>query len=221
MKRAGSKAHIFIGDFDLSKVISDAGVTVADTWYRIMEKGENSALPFGKGFPFRAPTNDTDQIALVSGDSIVPIDIERYCKTTASLSTEQGSIDAGDDCDPGATILDGIIVSSGSFAGLFRYNDVTGDFDDVTEKIINRFYTILMDDGEGTYKLMPRSDEPIFMLVNLNSDAKVGQMEIWAYFPINITSMGNNFGNTDVQNKDISWTKGEGEPVFYKRIKVA
>jgi len=221
MKRAGSKAHIFIGAQDLTKIISDAGSTLANTWYRILEKGENSALPFEKGFPFRAPADETDQITLVSGDSIIPLAIDRYCKTTASLSTEQGSIDAGDDCDPGAQILDGIIASSGSFTGLFRYNDTTGDFDDVTNKIINRFYTILEDDGEGAYRLNPRSDEPIFMLVNLNSDAKVGQTEIWAYFPINITSMGNNFGNTDVQNKDISWTKGEGEPVFYKRTKIA
>ena len=221
MKRAGSKAHIFIGALDVSKIISDAGSTSANKWYRILEKGANSALPFEKGFPFRAPVDETDQIALVQGDSIVPIETERFCKTTASLSTEQGSIDAGDDCDPGATILDGIIVSSGSFAGLFRYNDVTGDFDDVTNSIINRFYTILEDDSEGTYMLTPRSDEPVHMLVNLNSDAKVGQTEIWAYFPINITSMGNNFGNTDVQNKDISWTKGDGEPVFYKRKKIA
>jgi len=221
MKRSGLKAHIFIGAQDLSKVISDAGSTEANKWYRILNKGAGSKLPFEKGFPFRAPADETDQITLVSGDSIVPVETDRYCKTTASISTEQGSIDASDDCDPGATILDGIIITSGSFAGLSRYNDVTGDFDDVTNIIINRFYTMLEDDAEGTYKLIPRSDEPMFMLININSDTAVGQTEIWAFIPINITSMGNNFGNTDIQNADISWTKGEGEPIFYKRKKIA
>jgi len=221
MKRSGLKAHIFLGAPDASKIISDTGTTTKGQWYRILEKGDNSNLPFFKGYPFRAPKDEANQIALVLGDSIQPIEEERYCKTTASLNSEQGSIDVGDDCDPGAEILDGIIKTSGSFAGLFRFNDATSDFDDATETIINRFYDIAEDDGQGTYELISRTDDPVFMLVNLNSDAKVGQMEIWAYIPINITSMGNNLGNSDAQNKDISWTKGEGQAVFYRTPKAA
>jgi len=221
MKRAGSKAHIFLGAPDISRILLDSGTTVANQWYRILEKGENSNLPFFAGFPFRAPKDSSNQITLVPGDSIQPIDEDRYCKTTASMSSEQGSIDVGDDCDPGAEILDGIIKTSGSFAGLFRFNDATDDFDDVTQSIINRFYDVLEDDGNGIYELIPRTDDPVFMLINLNSDAKVGQIEIWAYIPINISSMGNSFGNSDAQNKDISWTKGEGKAVFYKVPKAA
>jgi hypothetical protein len=127
-----------------------------------------------------------------------------------------GSVDVSDDCDPGATISDGVLSVSGSLAGLFRYDDETQDFDDVTDTIVNRFLDIVEDNGNGTYELHPRTDNQIYMLTLLNSGGKAGQTENWLFCPINITSMSMSLGNTDPQNKELSFSKGEGQPVIYK-----
>ena len=223
MKITGSKAHVFFDSFDDSKMLSfsESGPvnTTQNKWYLIFGKGEDSKLPFSIGFPFRAPAGATQQITLVDGDRIFPIDEKRFCKTSASFSAEQGTVDVGDDCDPGATIPDGIISITGSLAGLFRYDDQTGDFDNVTSEIINRFFDIIEDDGNGLYALKQREDTPIYILVCLNSNATVGQTEHWLFVPINISSMGMNLGNADAQNKDLSFSKGEGKAVIYSRPK--
>ena len=217
MKITGSKAWVFFGSL-YEKIIAGNGTntTEAGKWYLVIEKGEGSSLPFYKGFPFRAPKDGSDQITLVPGDRISELDPARFCKTNASVSVEQGSVDVGDDCDPGATILDGIIKVSGSLAGLFRYNDETGDFDDVTDEVVNRFFDIAKDDTAGLYELSPRTDEPTFILCCLNSNAKAGQTENWLFVPINISNMSVSLGNTDAQNKDLSFSKGEGSPIIYK-----
>ena len=128
-----------------------------------------------------------------------------------------GSVDVSDDCDPGATIPDGMLSISGSLAGLFRYDDETQDFDNVTDIVINRFLDIVEDNGSGAYTLSPQTDSQIYMLTLLNSGATKGQTENWLFTPISINSMSVNLGNTDAQNKDLSFTKGEGNPVIYKR----
>jgi len=91
----------------------------------------------------------------------------------------------------------------------------------VTDTVVNRFFNIVRDDGNGLYELDQRNDDPIFILCCLNSNAKIGQTENWLFVPINISSMSMSLGNTDAQNKDLSWSKGEGEPVIYKRPKTA
>jgi len=225
MKITGSKAWVFFDSFDESKVISFNGTgaapkTTAEKWYRVMNKGAGSTLPFEKGFPFKAPKGAA-QITLVSGDVIYPLDPTRFCKTSASLSAEQGTVDVGDDCDPGATIPDGVINVSGSLAGLFRYDDATGEFDLVTDEVVNRFFDIAEDDGNGIYKLRPRTDDPTYILCCLNSNAKTGQTENWLFVPVNISSMNMSLGNTDAQSRDLSFSKGEGAAVVYKRVKTA
>jgi hypothetical protein len=224
MKLTGMKAWVFFDSFDESRVISYSGIgaapqTQAEKWYRVMEKGTGSNLPLEKGFPFQAPAGAV-QITLVSGDIIYPLDPSRFCKTSASLSAEQGSVDVGDDCDPGATILDGIIAMSGSLAGLFRYDDKTGKFDNVTDDILSRFFDTVRDNGNGIYELQKRTDEPVFLLCCLNSNASNGQFENWIFIPINISSVNMSLGNTDAQNKDLSWSKGEGPAVKYERKKI-
>jgi hypothetical protein len=164
---------------------------------------------------FIAPTTG-DQITLVNGDRVFSINEERFCKTSASFEFSMGSVDVGDDCDPGATISDGILTFSGSLAGLFRYDDQTQNFDDVTDIIVNRFLDIVEDDGNGTYTLYPRTDSQIYILTLLNSGGKTGQIENWLFSPININSMSMSLGNTDAQNKDLSFSKGEGIPLVYK-----
>jgi hypothetical protein len=223
MKIAGAKAHIFFDSFDPSKIITGDGTitTGAGMWYKIIEKDGASLLPYPENYIFRAPVGAASQIVLKTGDKVYPFEMKRICKTSADLSAEQGTIDASDDCNPGASILDGNVVRSGSIGSLFQYSDATGDFDDVTDMIINRFFDIATDDGAGLYALTLRNDDDIFMLVNLNSTAKAGQTENWMCLPIIISSMSMALGNTDIQNKDMSWTQGEGPAVIYKAPKAA
>ena len=220
MKITGAKAHAFFGSSGADSIISgDSGAaTEAGVLYRIISKGENSTIRLPVNFPFRAPAAGT-QITLVSGDRLEAIDETRYCKTTASVQSSQGTIDVGDDCDTGATILDGIVTYTGSLGSLFNYDRETGNFHDVTETVVNRFFDIIDDDSAGIYTLSPRTDDPIHLLICLNSNAQVGQIENWLYIPINISEMSINLGNTEAQGGELSWSKGEGAAVVYRRIK--
>jgi hypothetical protein len=222
MKIVGQKAQVFIDQFNDTGMISgDGTITTAEKQkYFVIDKGDGSNIPVIKGSFFIAPTIG-EQITLLEGDKLFAINEERFCKTNASFEFSMGSVDVSDDCDPGATISDGILSLSGSLAGLFRYDDETQDFDNVTDIIVNRFLDIMEDQGDGTYELHPRTDNQIYLLTLLNSGGKVGQTENWLFAPINITSMSMSLGNTDVQNKDLSFTKGEGQPIIYKVQKTA
>jgi hypothetical protein len=215
MKITGNKAQVFIDNYNASSVVT-SGSTTIDTKYFVVDKGVGSTIPVTSGSFFQSPHETSNQITLVSGDKLFRIDPERFCKTTASFEFSMGSVDVGDDCDPGATISDGITTVSGSLAGLFRYDDVTGEFDNVTDIIVNRFLDIIEDNGAGTYILHPRSDAQIYLLTLLNSGGAVGTIENWLFVPINITSMSMSLGNTDAQNKELSFSKGEGNAQIYK-----
>jgi hypothetical protein len=215
MKITGQKAQVFLDNFNTTGVVS-SGSTTEDTKYFVIDKGTGSSVPVLTGSFFISPHGTPNQITLVTGDKLFKIDPERFCKTTASFEFSMGSVDVGDDCDPGATISDGMLQVGGSLAGLFRYDDVTGDFDNVTDIIVNRFLDIVEDDGAGTYTLHPRSDAQIYLLTLLNSGGKTGQTENWLFCPVNITSMSMSLGNSDPQNKELSFSKGEGNTHIYK-----
>jgi hypothetical protein len=218
MKLAGSKAMIQFDRYDLSRIIHGDGTaaTQAGQWYWINRRGPGSALPW-EGAPFFGPSGaGAAQITLVDGDELYPFDMTRCCKTSADISAEQGTIDAGDDCDPGATILDGIVKITGSISSLFRYDDVTGEFDDVTADIVNRFFDIIDDDGMGGRVISQRTDSPVYMAALLNSNAQTGQIENWIILPIIISSMSVSLGQSDIQSKEMSWSKGEGKAVIYR-----
>jgi hypothetical protein len=218
MKYTGQKAQVFIDNFNSSNVVNGNGTitTTGKQKYFVISKGAGSNIPVVEGTFFMAPGVGETQITLEVGDRLLKIDPERFCKTTASFEFAMGSVDVGDDCDPGATISNGILTISGSLAGLFRYDDVTGDFDNVTDIVVNRFLDIVEDDGEGGYNLHPRSDAQIYLLTLLNSGGAAGTTENWLFVPINITSMSVSLGNADPQNKELSFSKGEGKPLVYK-----
>jgi hypothetical protein len=139
MKITGQKAQVFIDNYNSSNIIVGTGSNATTTGekYFVISKGTGSNIPVAEGIFFIAPATGT-QITLVTGDRILKIEPDRFCKTTASFEFAMGSVDVGDDCDPGATISDGILTITGSLAGLFRYDDVTQDFDNVTDIIVNR-----------------------------------------------------------------------------------
>ena len=225
MKRTGLKAHVFLDGFDSEKVIkfeptpADPVLTEPDTWYFILSRGEGSNFPYSRS-AIKSPVDGT-QITLVDGDEIYPIEKNRVCKTSASVSFTEGTIDVSDDCDPGAFILDGNVQISGSFAKLFNYNETNQEFDNVTDMLLSLFIKTVNDDGEGVYEATERDNGTVYALINLNSDAKVGQMEHWLFIPIVISDLGSSFGNTDAQNQDITFVKGEGEALHYKVVKKA
>ena len=215
MKLTGQKAQVFIDSFDNTSII-DSGDTIEKTKYFVIAKGDLSDIPVPAGTIFVSPKDSANQITLVSGDRLFKINEERFCKTSASFEFSFGSVDVGDDCDPGATISDGILTFSGSLAGLFRYDDVTNEFDEVTDIIVNKFLDIVEDDGSGAYVIHPRNDSQVYILTLLNSGTKTGQTEQWLFAPININSMSMSMGNTDAQAKELSFSKGEGNVVIYK-----
>jgi len=128
---------------------------------------------------------------------------------------EQGSIDIGDDCDPGAEMRDGITKISGSLSGFFNFDEATEQMVDISQKIFNLFVPYLEDDGNGNYAYNPPDDPRIYLGLCLNGDAPVGKIENWFITPINITNVSASGGNADAQTMEVSWTKGEGLPVSY------
>jgi len=220
MKITGSKAQVFIDSFDGESIVGGNGTTytLEKRKYFVIAKGGGSGVPVEPGMFFMAPagSDPASQILLVAGDRLFAITEERFCKTSASFEFSTGSVDVGDDCDPGATISDGIVSVSGSLAGLFRYDDETQEFDDVTDAVLNRFLDIVEDSGDGLYKMAPRKEGQLYLLTLLNSGASNGQTENWLFAPINVNSVSVSLGNTDAQSKDLSFTKGEGRAMIYK-----
>jgi hypothetical protein len=221
MKITGSKAQVFIDNYNSSNIIIGDGTitTTAGQKYFIISKAPSSNITLAEGIFFIAPAVGETQIVLKVGDKLLKIDPDRFCKTSASFEFAMGSVDVGDDCDPGATISDGILTITGSLAGLFRYDDVTQDFDNVTDIIVNRFLDIIEDNSEGVYTVHPKNDAQIYLLTLLNSGGGAGTTENWLFVPITITSMSMSLGNADPQSKELSFSKGEGSCIVYKRPK--
>jgi len=212
-KYTGQKAHVFIDSGNNSVITS--GATEAGKKYFVMEKDAASNIPVPAGMIFQSPRTNP-QIALVGEDRLYLIDDERFCKTSASFELSQDAVDVGDDCHPASTIASGITTFSGSLSGLFRYDPVTDEFENITQDILNKFMTVVHDDGEGAYEIHPKDDAQAYILTHLNSGSKSGQMENWLFAPITVTSMSMSFGHADPQSKDISFNLGHGSPVIYR-----
>jgi hypothetical protein len=209
----GARASVFIDSFNSTNVLT-AGSTTAGEKYFVIDKAiTGSKLPVSAGTFFIAPRTGT-QITLTAGDKVMKIQADRFCKTNASFSFEESSVDVSDDCNPGTSILSGVVTFSGSLSGLFDYNKITEEFDDVTNNILNRFLDVVKDDA-GVITVSPRDDSDMYLLVCLNTGVKAGQFENWLLAPIVITSFNFALGNADAQSKELSFTKGLGQPIIY------
>ena len=217
MKKTGSSRRAFLAIG--GNILNGDGLPIAaaqSTWYLILRKGSGSALPenIPVNMVFKTPESGSPY-TLVPGDELLQIDFERFCKTTADWTMEQGSIDVGDDCDPGAQIRDGITTITGSLAGFFQFDPATEQMTDISQRVFNLFVPHLEDDGAGGYNYNPPENPRIYLGLCLNGDAPVGKIENWFITPINITTVSASGGNTDAQTMEMSWTKGEGLPVSY------
>ena len=208
-KLTGNNAHAYLGFCDGSAA---TGALEAGKLYFIREKagdveGFLAKLPEGTFFKARGGEQ-------VGSSKLMGIDPEQLYKTSADFSMEQGVVEIGDDRDPGAKMLDGIVSISGSVSGIFRYNEDDGSFDDVTVNVINTFMDAV-EDRDGSYEYVPRNDSRVFLLLLMNATAKADQYENWLYVPIIVSSVNMSFGNTEAQTRELSWTKGEGQAVRY------
>jgi hypothetical protein len=222
-KLIGSKAYLFFDTFDPAAVIigDDTITTQPLTKYFVVSRGTGSNLPIGEGGIFQSPKSGSTQITLKTGDRVQALNPQRFCKTSADISVQQGVVDVGDDCDVGASVLDGVVKASGSFAGFIQEDMETGEFTDITMEILNRFFDIIHDDGAGIYTYTARNDDPMYIMLNINSGVKVGQTEKWLFMPIVLPSFSTSFGMTEAESMNISWNQGEGKPTLYEVVKVA
>ena len=104
MKLTGSNAHAYLGFCD-GTVATDT--LMAGKLYFIREKAEHAEDFLGElpeGTFFMAAGGEQ-----IGASVLLPIDHEQLYKTSAEFSMEQGVVDIGDDGDPGAKMLDGIV----------------------------------------------------------------------------------------------------------------
>jgi hypothetical protein len=223
VKYSGRKALIYMSGLDPSKVIDGTGSnqTLPDQLYLVTEKAADSDLPVPVYAMFFSPyaAGQANQITLKIGDQLIPLDRDRLCKASADVSMEQGTIDTTDDCSGpySESILDGITQISGSLSAFMQFDPITNGLSEPTLDMLNKFFDIVEDNGAGQYDYLPKNDTPMYMFVNLNSGVKPGQKEVWLLTPFIISSLGSSWGLTEVQNLDMSWTKGEGWAHIYSR----
>jgi hypothetical protein len=214
---------LFFDTFDSSAVVAgnNATTTLPLTKYYVVSRAAASDLPVGAGGVFQSPKPGSAQITLKAGDRVQPLDPRRFCKTSADISIEQGVVDAGDDCDVGASILDGVVKASGSFAGFVQEDMESGEFTDITMEILNRFFDVIRDDAQGTYVYTPRNNDPLFLMLNLQDGVKAGGVEKWLFLPIVLPSFSTSFGMSEAESMSVSWNQGEGKALFYEVAKPA
>ena len=166
------------------------GTLTADTWYKVYTAGTSTALPSSvEGFIFQAPSTGVT-ITLASGDSVLPLTLEEVCKVDTEISGEMGTIDVTDSCDSGYTtmIVDGYTTLSGSINTMMRFDELTGELSDASQKFVNKFFDVMEDDAEGVYTFTPKNDSDLLFFWRLNKDELGGNAKVLNYLIVPIIS---------------------------------
>jgi hypothetical protein len=197
-----------------------------DTWYMINAvAATGSVLPIGEETAiFKSPKNSGDAITPIVGDDVYPLTLSQLCKVDCSINTNKGAIDVTDDCDSGynSYIPDGYSDISGSISGFLKFNDPTGGLLAAHEDILNRFFDIVDDDGEGGYDVTSKNDDDLILMIHMNSeDADTGDIEVWLLLPVILTGTVTNKPLKGVQNLDLNFQKAQGYASIYQREVVA
>lgn len=152
-----------------TKIEGDALTPLADnTWFRIAAYASSgSTLPYsttGIDRFFKSP-DSANAITPAVGDEVYPITITKVCTVDVSLSTEKGVIDTTDKCADGynTSIVDGFTGISGSFGAYVKFDEDDGTMNSDQRLILNRFYDIQTDDGEGAYTLLAKNDDDFLL----------------------------------------------------------
>lgn len=204
-----------------------SGALADDSWYKIKALASAaSALPaLDIDSMFKTPQNAGDAITLTSGDEVWPMTLTEVCKVDVEVSGEMGVIDTTDSCDYPymANLPDGFTNLSGSINTMLRFDSVTRALVSVTKEFLKKFYTIIEDDGEGTYTITAKDDSDLYLMILLNTDAvgETGLVENWLLTPAILSGIANNVALKDVDKGDYSWSKGQGPAQYYLRTNVA
>jgi hypothetical protein len=226
MKKTGSKSRAYLMKQSVGTTVTGgaAVVTTADKWYFVLAKlATASDLPVAVGGFFKSPSGAT-QINVATGEALLLLNDDSFCKTTADISGEMGVVDVTDDCDGDyiSNIVDGYTALSGSLAGFYRFDDTTQDLTDATEGILNNFFDIVEDTSAGVYTITEKDDAQYLLRILLNKDVSgAGKKEVWLVLPVIISSFSTSLGLKDAMNLDLSWSKGEGRAYVYKRALTA
>lgn len=222
-KKTGAKAILYSA---AKGALVTTGTLTADKPYKISKFGTASALPDLKETSiFFTPRNAGDAITLASGDSVYPLTLTEVCKVDLEISGEMGVIDVTDSCDGPymSNLPDGFTNLSGSINTMMRFDETTEELIDVSSDFFNRFFDIVEDDGEGTYTLIPQTDENLILMILLNSSASgvEGKVENWIITPAILSSLSANVPLKDALKGDYGWSKGDGQASYYKRTVAA
>jgi len=212
---SGAQAIVYKGS-RATKVTT--GNLTAKSWYEVIKVGDNTNLSIPHiGGVFRTPITST--IALVTGDEVYPLTLDRIAKTDCEYTVEEGVIDVTDDSESGYTsnILDGWKNISGSLGGFAKFDEDTRSLETNAASIFSRFFNSVSDNSTGTYTLTPAKNEKLLLFILLDKGAVVGQVQSWIIVPAYITSMGGGAGLKDAQKRDLSWVKAPGYVSLYKR----
>jgi len=203
-------------------VLKTSGVLAVSTWYKIKAKAVSPNIPdLDIGSVFLTPDDVGDAITLATGDEVWPLTLTEICKADVEFSGEMGVIETTDSCDyPYTTnIPDGFTNLSGSINTMLRFDEETDELVAVTLDFLKKFYTIVEDDGEGTYTVTEKDDTDIllFAILNKTSDGVADKVTNWLIVPAILNSVSNNISLKDVLKADYGWTKGQGPAQVYMR----
>jgi hypothetical protein len=200
-----------------------SGQLSVNSWYKINDKASSgSALgDLATGSIFKTPMYSTDAITLVAGDEVYPLTLTEVCKADVEISGEMGVIDTTDSCDFPYTsnLPDGFTNLSGSINTMMRFDEETDELVDVTKDYLNKFFTLVEDDGEGTYTVSEKDDSDIILMILLNKNALnvYDQVENWIITPAILSGVSSPIALKDSEKADFSWTKGQGPASLYVR----
>lgn len=220
---AGSKVIANFGEYG-TEIIGDASTPLADNaWFEVSAVAAVSTLP-GDGtvtFIFKTPeATEATPITPAIGDNVIPLTLNRICKTDLEYSAEEGTIDVTDDCGRGGfnkVILDGFVTISGTLNGFLKIG-TDGTLQDITRENLGRFFNLVEDDSAGSYTVTERSNGKVILFILLNQDAEVDEFQNWLIITAYITTMSGGAALKDAQSTNMSFVKAEGEASAYQRL---
>ena len=200
----------------------DNGSLKPDSWYYIQEKADVDSV-FGDALVetsiFKTPTNVA--MTLEIGDIAIPLTLDEICRSECSFNAEQETVDATTSCDYpySVTIPTGITTISGDMTTMLRYDDVTNAITPVTLELMNKFFDNVVDNNNGTFDLVPASNDKMLVILDMNRRITTGTGIFKQYLivPIFVNSFNVSFGLGDPVAPSMSWTKGDGQCTSYTR----
>jgi hypothetical protein len=208
----GRPVTVMIDDRQETELSS--GTTTAGQIYVVLEKGAGSTIPVDEGMMFYGPTS---AVTLITGDSLLPLNPEKVCKTTVSLSVTEGTVDVSDDCQTG-NLLNGITTFSGSFDGLFYFDRKTNEYTNVMKVVLNKFFDMVHDD-KNNITILPKNNGNVYMLVTLVAANKAGEYDQYLFAPVNLTGTTLKTGDAEGLGQSVPFNQAPGVTHLYERLR--